>query len=48
MTPDEQEPYRVLQILVKKCLAVDPKQRADAKTVARGLYVAASRAGWLQ
>ena len=45
--PEEVEPFETLKVMIKGCLRVDPQQRIKAATMAKTLFVAADKAGWL-
>ena len=45
--PEDIEPFETLKAMIKRCLCVDPQQRIKAALMAKTLYIAADKAGWL-
>ena len=45
--PEEAELLEMLKAMIKHCLHVNPQQRMQAAIMAKTLYIAADKAGWM-
>lgn len=47
LAPDEEKPFQMVKLAIKKCFNVNPKERVEAAHVAHALFVAARQARWV-